>query len=764
MRYNLQLIPKPVFAPSSKLIRPQLRFNFFSAWRRSLLWVLILTVCLSLGWVAPQPTFAKSCQDVQFIFARGSGEQLNDTSYNAWRTNITTFLKSSKLQYSFYELGSQKQSGHQYPAVSVSDDLEGFGNLLGAYIGRGQFFDFGYSVDEGRAELQAYFTRVSLTCPHTKFVLGGYSQGAMVLSQSLEQLDTSKIIYVSTFGDPKLYLPEGKGVIPPACLGKNLSDYRMHVPDCRAYEGILGSYRPYQPASYQDKLGTWCNEKDIMCSSGVSIKDHTSYTKIGLYADAAFKIHTKLRSTFPWAYQTVSAKLQPNASSDVVFLVDTTLSMKKYLSSYRPEFLALSKQIIDSGGRVGVVEFRDLDDPFEPQLICDLGCSQTQFEKTIRNFALQSVSDGGDRPESALSGLKYAMNHASWQTGANKSIVLVTDDRYVSPDRDGTTLAEVSQRSLEIDPVNVYTITLAEDKAAYQDLAQLTSGGNFVFNQADDWTKLATTLIHRPAARLTTSHYQGLVGNEFSFDASGSSDYNSSSLRYDWDLDGDGIFELQDGSSLVSHIYAQPSEHYVQVKVTNGQNLSSTMSAAVSVLTAMPTAPELTVDSVETVDTTSFKIKYTTDAEQILVAIDDVPIGHLDGATTEFILTDVNFTTNLRLIPYSAAAGRGPAVTLQLGTGQPPFIPRPSTTPDLPSQDSIEPPHTSPENPVPSSPTRPSAQYPSVTQPSAPQSLSSQNSHQPLPLAPNAGVAPLTSATYGSDASGRRTRTYKPSV
>ena len=85
----------------------------------------------------------------------------------------------------------------------------------------------------------------SASCPGTKYVVGGYSQGAMVVSKALGSLNADRIIYAATFGDPKIYLPEGKGILPAACRGENLSDYRMYVPDCQAYKGLLGAYVPY---------------------------------------------------------------------------------------------------------------------------------------------------------------------------------------------------------------------------------------------------------------------------------------------------------------------------------------------------------------------------------------------------------------------------------------------------------------------------------------------------------------------------------------
>ena len=149
------------------------------------------------------------------------------------------------LNYEFIDL--------DYPAVAIG--LDRLGTTLGALIGRGEAYEFGKSVNTGVKNLKALVN--GSACPGTKYVLGGYSQGAMVVSKALSGLNASRLIYAATFGDPKIYLPEGQGALPAACRGENLSDYRMYVPDCYAYKGMLGAYIPYEPEALAGKVGVW---------------------------------------------------------------------------------------------------------------------------------------------------------------------------------------------------------------------------------------------------------------------------------------------------------------------------------------------------------------------------------------------------------------------------------------------------------------------------------------------------------------------------
>lgn len=593
---------------------------------------------------------AKGCRDLEFIFARGSGESLNDKSFLAWQQEITKNLSGSKLSYNFYELGSTTVDGFKYPAVAVAGSADGYLNLLGAVISGGESLNFGSSVLEGSQELKHYIENLSVACPSTKFILGGYSQGAMVVSRTLPKLNPEKIIYVSTFGDPKLYLPEGQGIMPVACLGRDYSNYRVYVPDCHAYEGVLGSFRPYQPTGYIDKLGTWCNTKDIMCSSGMSLKDHTSYIDSGLYIEAAITITRKIQASFPG--QTADIVL-PNVSDNVhnlAIIIDSSGSMSKMIGDYKAEAKKLAKKVFSSGGKVALYEYRDLADPFMTIQHCDYSCDYDAFVAKLDQI---KTDGGGDDDESALSALLYAMNSLKWQVGATKSIVLLTDAKYLAPDRDGVTLAEVTKRSLEIDPVNIYTITTAEQQEFYQELSIATNGA--VFDIRKDLTLSTEMILSRPVAILPNFFYEARVGELLQFNASASyvSRDESATLIFDWDLDGDGRFELENGPSVIEHSYSEIMEHFIQVRVRNARNNTfSTMSAQVNIIAQNQTPATISELSVSPLSSHSAEVFFQTDAEQLLLIVDETIVGFVDPKVRSFVLEDITSMHEITLIPY----------------------------------------------------------------------------------------------------------------
>ncbi|MBR3228907.1 cutinase family protein [Candidatus Saccharibacteria bacterium] len=416
--------------------------------------VLILALVFS-AYLPKQTTTAKNCPELRVVFARGSGGEHNtDANYLEFKSTIEEKLKTTSLDYGFTDL--------DYPAIGVG--AENLRVAIEAYVSAGESYAFGDSVNTGVKNL---IKLVNNECPNTKYVIGGYSQGAMVVSKALEKLNANKIIYAATFGDPKIYLPEGKGPSPDACSSKNLSDYRAYVPDCQAYKGLLGGYVPYRPESLKNKVGTWCNKHDLFCSSYFNLGHHTAYISDALYEDASKVIFTKIAETF-------GIENHITSSHDTVILIDSTGSMSDLIDSYKTEALRLAEQTLASGGRVALYDYRDLNDPYQPVEHCSFDtCTLELFESELNNI---HADGGGDTPESLLSAAFNTMKALEWKKGATKSLVVLTDANFLSPDRDGISIEEVISLSKEIDPVNFYIITKPGVSSDYEELATATNG------------------------------------------------------------------------------------------------------------------------------------------------------------------------------------------------------------------------------------------------------------------------------------------------
>ena len=60
-----------------------------------------------------------SCEVVEIIFARGSGENLNGREAFPFIKNIKDRLASGSIEIHSYELGTEKQGSYQYPAKAI---------------------------------------------------------------------------------------------------------------------------------------------------------------------------------------------------------------------------------------------------------------------------------------------------------------------------------------------------------------------------------------------------------------------------------------------------------------------------------------------------------------------------------------------------------------------------------------------------------------------------------------------------------------------
>ena len=245
---------KPKIKP--KIPQKTPRFLYFSS---------ALAICMAnLIPLATVNSKSVECKDVQAVFARGSGEKAQtNINYQKFKDSLVGVLKTANKTHDFYDLGESNRYGYQYPAVSV----ENLKAITDTYFNAGKNDYFNHSVTTGIKEMHALYRDITKRCPNTKFILGGYSQGAIVMSHAIRTLDPEKIIYLSTFGDPKLHLPEGEGKDKPCYHGIH-SDYRINVPDCDVEHGILGAQKPYLPnAKFSGKIGAWCNSGDFMCGS-----------------------------------------------------------------------------------------------------------------------------------------------------------------------------------------------------------------------------------------------------------------------------------------------------------------------------------------------------------------------------------------------------------------------------------------------------------------------------------------------------------------
>ena len=638
-----------------------------------------------------------TCAAVEVIAVRGSGQEVGKSlEVNRFRDKLIVGLKSP-LTYNFYELGTEKQSGYQYPAINVSDLRNG--NAIGAWLSRGNANDYGESIKQGVYEMIHYITNRHAKCKSagSKFVLAGYSQGAQVVGQYVQVAPAeirSAIAYVALFGDPKLHLPEGEGFNPPACRGEQLSAYRRVIANCDVDNGSLGARKPYLPADMHSKTGLWCYANDFVCGSSKLAWDTAGHSKYGLDGNAVdsavYEALQKVRAALPQEQQqfipTKRSSGDGTTGIDVMFVIDTTGSMQGKINQAKQFAAASAARIQALRGRVALVTFRDAGDSYTARIESQLSNDMTEFTTKLQAV---TVDGGGDIPEATLHALMTGLNGLSWQNGATKAAIVLTDASFHNPDKvDGTTIEQVARRALEIDPVNIYPVVPSRYAGFYHGLAELTSG-QVIVDTGDTEQALFATLAkleQRPVALLKNQQYRAETGQQITFDASDSYVEDAEITQYDWDFDGDGVYELQTTTPVARHVYGQLFDGSMQVRLTASNGTIASASATVKIGTYVaPLAPAAPTGLAITQDNGNSVVISWQAADALvdswIVSSDGIAIGKISATTTTVTIGDLKRGEAIS-IEVSAMLGDGtvgPYASIVIPPQQPTPQPSPTT-------------------------------------------------------------------------------------
>lgn len=134
------------------------------------------------------------------------------------------------------------------------------------------------SVPTGVAAVQSHLSSQTTACPDQKYVIVGYSQGAVVSHDALGNLSSvapaalGKIIGLVMFGDPYL-----KSANPTDPNGRPISPF---------------------PAQLQGDVYENCNVDDPVCSpSGINILAHLGYASGSYISDSANFINQQYKAS-----------------------------------------------------------------------------------------------------------------------------------------------------------------------------------------------------------------------------------------------------------------------------------------------------------------------------------------------------------------------------------------------------------------------------------------------------------------------------------
>ncbi len=358
------------------------------AWQRSRkALVFLLAIALgSIGITVFEPAeIAKAdpaCVNggVDVIFARGSGEHLNDLRAHQFYLSLIGNAQHpgalyGKVPTAWVELGNEDGS----VPVDMEHDPKGYGGNppqpdaahvypFNEYPATTPVDPGGYgdSVKTGSNELVAHLNDRVSRCPQESIVLGGYSQGADVVGWVLQRSDLSQTVrnhvgYVALYGDPKFYAGPLSDRVNKVNFSTdwwwvrgNDAGYRhqwlstANVPD----NGILSPRLPYAPSQFYGRFGSWCASGDAMCAgffpSGMDIhggkyqddpnngqvcQGHTGWISCSA-SEIAYKAIQMRNNLNPSLLPATSGSYSPpNPSSGPVVDAPITVSAPTYPSS-----------------------------------------------------------------------------------------------------------------------------------------------------------------------------------------------------------------------------------------------------------------------------------------------------------------------------------------------------------------------------------------------------------------------------------------------
>ena len=598
--------------------------------KRSLLSVLVGLALLGAA-LAASPISARAdsgCAKYELIGLRGSSEPDEAATR---RMGVPV----NRLYEEILSLGGLKGTDDvvahgiglpEYAAVSVKGGWRENINGLGAGLHIGALGAYTESVEKGTKAVLDYVEKRKGECAATKFILAGYSQGAQAVGRALETMPTANRSLVAAsvlFGDP-YFRPSS---------ASTRGDFQTN------HGGAIG-IRSEWPSQYSGKVFSYCHFADPICQLHkrvVSIFGIETWVKdpFGLNFDNHGNYHTRgnsdsdSRSSASHAASDVLRLIGPSlgvgsttttkSPVDLVFSIDTTGSMDGIIWNVKAAVDSLAHVLAteSSSFRVGLVEYRDgecEEDDFGARVVQPFTTNVDQFSSALDGL---SANGGCDIPEYTYSGMMTAMS-LGFRDGVKKMVISIGDAEPKAPELlTGYTAAKVVARSLSIDPVEIYSITSSLDSWAMEELtgiADQTGGKVFMIDEVDEVAghilDAVSTTLSKPSVYLAGVR-ETIVGEQAYYSAS--YDYPTAPTAYEWDMDGDGVYELE-GGPTESTVHSTIGDHTVAVRLVFGPEvevLGSFSTHVVEPPTEAPGAPQGLAVQADAADPSAVRLSWT---------------------------------------------------------------------------------------------------------------------------------------------------------
>jgi hypothetical protein len=224
---------------------------------------------------------------IYMVFARGSGEHLNDLRAHQfyWSMQEAIHAANPSMPIAWSELGNEDGDigvnmaddpayrGQPKPQQNDSNEYPATGSL-GAAIST----IYSGSVTKGSNELVTHLDDRVARCPGESIVLGGYSQGADVVGWTLQRSELNPTVlnhigFVALYGDPKF----DPGPLADRQNNVNFDKdwwwvrgrgdgYHWASYGFKSDTGYYGTRDTYVFDKFKGRFGSWCAIDDGICT------------------------------------------------------------------------------------------------------------------------------------------------------------------------------------------------------------------------------------------------------------------------------------------------------------------------------------------------------------------------------------------------------------------------------------------------------------------------------------------------------------------
>lgn len=272
-----------------------------------------------------------------------------------------------------------------------------------------------------------------------------------------------------------------------------------------------------------------------------------------------------------------------SSNIDVVFNIDTTGSMRNLLDHAKTNIRSIVEQIRaqSNSARFAITTFRDFPErtkestDYPAKVNLDFSSDIQQIEQTISEL---KAAGGGDIPETVLSGIMSGLN-LKWRAGVHKTVITITDATPHDPEPiSNLTSAQIIKRSFEVDPAELYFISLQDNThSSYTKMAKSTGGQVFRASTemvSDILLKSIDQVAGKPHAWIN-GPYIAKLGQPLEINGAGSYSKVGKIVKYEWDFDSDGQIDLTSTQPIITHTFHKEHFGLMTLKVTDSANLTN---------------------------------------------------------------------------------------------------------------------------------------------------------------------------------------------